>query len=59
MNLILYQAAIAITEIDFVPNPFRCQIELGHLDFAIVRPKGDCSEWSFSKERVPSTIFSV
>ena len=35
MNLILYQATIAITEIDFVSGPFRCQIELGHLDFAV------------------------
>ena len=36
MNLILYQATIAITEIDFVLlGPFRCQIELGHLDFAV------------------------
>ena len=35
MKLILYQATIAITEIDFVPGPFRCQIELGHLDFAV------------------------
>ena len=36
MKLILYQATIAITEIDLVPVPFRCQIELGHLDFAVV-----------------------
>ena len=36
MKLILYQATIAITEIDFVPGPFRCQIELGHLYFAVV-----------------------
>ena len=36
MKLILYQATITITEIDFVPGPFRCQIELGHLDFAVV-----------------------
>ena len=36
MKLILYQATIAITEIDFVPGPFRCQIELGHLDSAAV-----------------------
>ena len=35
MKLILYQATIAITEIDFVLGPFRCQIELGHLDFAV------------------------
>ena len=35
MKLILYQATIAITEIDFVPGPFRCQIELGYLDFAV------------------------
>ena len=35
MKLILYQATIAITEIDFVPGPFRFQIELGHLDFAV------------------------
>ena len=39
MKLILYQATIAITGIDFVPGPFRCQIELGHLDFAVVRLK--------------------
>ena len=25
------QATFAITEIEFVPGPFRCQIELGHL----------------------------
>ena len=31
MKLILYQATIAITKIDFGPGPFRCQIELGHL----------------------------
>ena len=37
MKLILYQATITITEIDFVPGPFRCQIELGHLDFAVER----------------------
>ena len=37
MKLILYQATIAITEIDFVLGPFRCQIELGHLDFAVER----------------------
>ena len=36
MKLILYQATIAITEIDFVPGPFRCWIELGHIDFAVV-----------------------
>jgi hypothetical protein len=36
MKLILYQAPFAITEIDFVTGPFRCQIELGHLDFAVV-----------------------
>ena len=35
MKLILYQATIAITEIDFVPGPFRCWIELGHIDFAV------------------------
>ena len=35
MKLILYQATIAITKIDFGPGPFRCQIELGHLDFAV------------------------
>ena len=35
MKLILYQATIAITEIDFAPGPFRCQIELGHLDSAV------------------------
>jgi hypothetical protein len=40
MKLILYQATIAITEIDFVPGPFRCQIELGHLDFAVDCPPG-------------------
>ena len=39
MKLILYQATIAITEIDFVPGPFRCQIELGHLDFAVGKCK--------------------
>ena len=35
MKLILYQATIAITEIDFVPGPFRCQIEQQHIDFAV------------------------
>ena len=35
MKLILYQATMAITEIDFVPGPFRCQIEQQHLDFAV------------------------
>ena len=35
MKLILYQATFAITEIDFVPGPFRCQIEQQHLDFAV------------------------
>ena len=35
MKLILYQAPFAITEIDFVPGPFRFQNELGHLDFAV------------------------
>ena len=37
MKLILYQATMAITEIDFVPGPFRCQIEQQHLDFAVVK----------------------
>ena len=32
MKLILYQAPFAITEIDFVPGPFSCQIEQQHLD---------------------------
>ena len=36
MKLILYQATFALTEIDFVPFPFRCQIELGHLELAVV-----------------------
>ena len=40
MKLILYQATITITEIDFVSGPFRCQIELGYLDFAVVRISG-------------------
>ena len=31
MTLILYKATFAITEIDFVPGPFRCQIEQQHL----------------------------
>ena len=26
---------MAITEIDFEPGPFRCWIELGHIDFAV------------------------
>ena len=34
MKLILYQATLAITEIDFVPGPFRFQLEQQHLDFA-------------------------
>ena len=34
MKLILYQATMAITEIDFVPGPFRFWIEQQHLDFA-------------------------
>ena len=37
MKLILHQATLAITEIDFVPGPFRCQIEQQHLDFAVER----------------------
>ena len=36
MKLILYQATMAITQIDFVPGPFRCQIEQQH--FAVGRP---------------------
>ena len=36
MKLILHQATLAITEIDFVPGPFRFQIEQQHLDFAAV-----------------------
>ena len=39
MKLILYQATIAITKIDFGPGPFRCQIELGHLDFAVAETR--------------------
>ena len=41
MKLILYQATFAITEIDFVPGPFRCQIVQQHLDFApeVVQPR--------------------
>ena len=35
MKLILDQATFAITEIHFVPGPFRCQIEQQHLDFAV------------------------
>ena len=35
MKLILYQATFAITEIDFVPVPFRCQIKQQQLDFAV------------------------
>ena len=35
MKLILYQATLAITEIDFVPGPFRFQIEQQHLDFTV------------------------
>ena len=38
MKLILYQATFAITEIDFVQGPFRCQIEQQHLDFAVGLP---------------------
>ena len=38
--MILYQAPFAITEIDFVPGPFRFQIELGHLDFAVTMATG-------------------
>ena len=40
MKLILYRDPFAITEIDFVPGPFRFQIELGHLDFAVARNFG-------------------
>ena len=52
MKLILYQATIAITKIDFGPGPFRCQIELGHLDFAVARTDlqtwfGSAQEWSW------------
>ena len=39
MKLILYQATIAITEIDFEPGPFRCQIEQQHIDFGVVRER--------------------
>ena len=35
MKLILYQETLAIIEIDFVPGPFPCQIELSYLDFAV------------------------
>ena len=56
MKLILYQATFALTEIDFVPFPFRCQIELGHLDYAVVRPKGDCSEWRLAVKNVFVTL---
>ena len=37
MKLILYQATIAITEIDFA-GPFRCQIEQQHIDFGVGIP---------------------
>ena len=30
----MYQAPFPVTEIDFVPGPFRCQSELQHFDFA-------------------------
>ena len=33
--MILYQDPFAITEIDFVPGPFRFQIEQQHFDFAV------------------------
>ena len=36
LKSILYPARFAITEIDFVPGLFRCWIELGHIDFAVV-----------------------
>ena len=39
MKLILHQATLAITEIDFEPGPFRFQIEQQqHFDFAVVSP---------------------
>ena len=41
MKLILYQATMAITEIDFVPGPFRCQIEQQHLDFGAEKAAAD------------------
>ena len=47
MKLILYQATIAITEIDFVPGPFRCQIEQQHIDFAL---EGSIRETRFGAE---------
>ena len=34
MKLILYQETLAFIETDFVPGPFRFQIEQQHLDFA-------------------------
>ncbi len=53
MKLILYQATMAITEIDFVPGPFRCQIELGHL-----RPTPANREIVFHSESGICTIVS-
>ena len=61
MKLILYQATIAITEIDFVPGPFRFQIELGHLDFAVdglyYRPFWSVMKLQTSRKQVCGSLF--
>ena len=61
MKLILYQATIAITEIDFVPGPFRCQIELGHLDSAVDCPLGKNSVrlffWAWYKLKLICVLY--
>ena len=54
MKLILYQATMAITEIDFVPGPFRFQIEQQHLDFAV----GVCPEVTVTTLHPPRPIAS-
>ena len=39
VKLILYRDTFAITEIDFVPGPFPCQIVLAHLKYVrLVKP---------------------
>ena len=59
MKLILYQATFAITEIDFVPVPFRCQIKQQHLDFAVVYHLVYLGTQVKSKEHQKTTNFTI
>ena len=49
-------ATLATAEIDFVPGPFRCQIEQQHLDFAIVCDSCLISIGSGMKARAGRTL---